>query len=483
MQKEALKSLIADIQKQKTEQQTVELKETHGGFPKRIYDTISSFSNQDSGGIIIFGMSDKPNYEIVGVYDAEDTQKKIMELCGQMEPNVRAVVTICDIDGKTVVAAEIPGVEISERPVFYRGRGKLKGSYVRIGDADIPMTPYEIYRFEAFRKRICDDLRLVEHAKIRLLNQEMLHACLTAAKKERRNLAENVSDADILEMLGVTVDGTPTLAGVMAFSDYPQAYFPQLCVTAIVVPGTEIGDQGTDGERFIDNKRITGNISEMLAESVEFVRRNSRTKTIVGEDGARHDKTEYPMAAVREAVLNALVHRDYSRYTESVPVSIEMYRDRMEIKSSGGLFGTASVELLGRMRTETRNVALVNILGFLNVTENRYSGIPTMRKACSEAKLPMPEFVDRHGEFNVTFRNNIFEQKGKLDKSDMRKAVLEFCSIPRSRNEMIEFTGLSRYYTMSAIVQPLIDQGLLAQTMPDKPKSPKQKYVKSNGMG
>lgn len=64
-----------------------------------------------------------------------------------------------------------------------------------------------------------------------------------------------------------------------------QAYFPQLGITAVVVPGTEMGDTGSDDERFISNKRINGTISEMLHGAVEFVKRNSRIKTVIDEDG------------------------------------------------------------------------------------------------------------------------------------------------------------------------------------------------------
>ena len=162
--------------------------------------------------------------------------------------------------------------------------------------------------------------------------------------------------------MGITENGVPTVAGTITFSRFPQIYFPQLCITAVVIPGTEIGEVGADGERFIDNKRIQGSISNMLDEATAFVRKNSRTKTIIGSDGVRHDRTEYPMTAVREAILNALVHRDYSIHTENTPISIEMYRDRMEIKSSGGLYGNFTVESLGKSRPETRNAALANIL-------------------------------------------------------------------------------------------------------------------------
>lgn len=257
MQSEELKSLVADIRNLKSEKQDIELKAAAQGCPTRLFDTLSSFSNQDDGGVIIFGIDENQDFSVVGVYDPQDLQKKVTEQCKQMEPVVRALFTVCDIDGKMVVSAEIPGVNISERPVFYKGVGRIKGSYIRVGESDEPMSEYEVYSYDAFRKRIRDDIRVIEGARADLFNQERLDSYLGAVKRERKNLAGNVTDEEILELMGVMNHGVPTLAGMMTFSVYPQTYFPQLCITAIVLPGTEIGDLGEEGERFIDNKRIT----------------------------------------------------------------------------------------------------------------------------------------------------------------------------------------------------------------------------------
>lgn len=474
MQAETLKKLINDVITKKAESQTIEIKSAEHGCPTRLFDTLSSFSNQDDGGIIIFGIDEKDNFAIKGVYDAQDLQKKVTEQCKQMEPAVRALFTMCEIGEKILVSAEIPGVDVSDRPVFYKGVGRIKGSYIRVGESDEPMSEYEIYSYEAFRKRIRDDIRIVEGAKIQLFDEKRMAEYLSRVKSERRNLADNVSDDEILELMGVTSDGTPTLAGLMTFSKYPQTYFPQLCITAVALPGTEMGETGTDGERFIDNKRITGAIPDMLEEAVEFVRTNSRTKTIIDDNGKRVDKNEYPIKAVREAILNALVHRDYSIYTENTPIRIEMYRDRMEVTNSGGLYGKISIDALGKVHPETRNAALANMLELLNITENRYSGIPTMRREFLNAGLPAPNFSVIHGEFKVVMRNGYLNNSDSIDDS-----ILDFCEIPRSRAELIEFTGKSRNYVVKQLVAPLVECGKLKLTIPDKPKSSNQKYVKA----
>lgn len=476
MQSEDLKKLISDIRRMKTETQTIELKSAAKGCPTRLFDTLSSFSNQDDGGIIIFGIDESDNYSVNGVYDAQDLQKKVTQQCKQMEPVVRALFTVCEEDGKIIVSAEIPGVDISERPVFYRGVGRVKGSYVRVGESDEPMSEYEIYSYDAFRKRKRDDIRTVENADFNIMiNKDRLDEYFKAVKDERKNLSENVSEKDIMDLMGITVKGVPTLAGLMTFSLYPQTYFPQLCITAVVLPGTEHGTVGGDGERFIDNKRITGAIPDMLGEAVEFVRKNSRTKTIIDENGRRIDRPEYPIKAVREAILNALVHRDYSIYTENVPVRIEMYRDRMEITNSGGLYGKITIDALGKVRPETRNAELANMLELLKITENRYSGIPTMRNEFSKAGLPAPIFSVLHGEFKVIMKNGLY-----FDSANINESLIDFCSTPRTRTEIVDFIGKSKNHVMSHILKPLIDSGDIRMLNPDKPKSQNQKYIRAD---
>ena len=474
MLEEELEKLAIRVTIQKAESQTIELKSAHQGCPTRIYDSLSSFSNQNEGGVILFGIDEKDDFSIKGVYDAQDLQKKVAEQCKQMEPPVRALFTVCDIDGKKIVSAEIPGVDVDLRPVFYKGVGRIKGSYIRVGESDEPMSEYEVYSYEAFRKRIRDELRTVDDEKFSLINNERISHYLNEVKKEKDNLAKSVSDDDILELMGITKGGKPTLAGLMCFSIYPQAYYPQLCITAVALPGTEQGISGINDERFIDNKRITGSIPEMLDSAVDFVRRNSRNITIIDSNGRRIDKPEYPVKAVREAILNALVHRDYSSYTENIPVRIEMYRDRLEIINSGGLYGNISINELGQVRPDTRNPALANILEVLHYTENRYSGIPTIMNEFASNNFPMPVFSVKHGDFKVVMRNIFYS-----DNISIEEAVIDFCSKPRSRDEIVSFVGKSKNYVSSKIIIPLTKKGALKLTIPEKPKSSAQKYYKA----
>ena len=439
---------------------------------------MSSFSNQDDGGIIIFGVDEEHGYQESGVYDAQDLQKKINEQCLQMEPVVRPLLTVLEKDGKCFVAAEIPGMDLADRPCYYRGQGRIKGAFVRVGDSDEPMTAYEIYSYEAFRKKYQDDLREIPRASFASLNQETLKTYLEKIREGKPKLSR-LPDEEICELMSITRNGEVTLSAVLLFSPYPQAYFPQLCITAVVVPGKELGETGILGERFLDNRRIEGTLPEMLDGAIQFVRKNMKIKTIIDPDtGKRTDHTDYPVEAVREAVLNALVHRDYSIHTEGMPIQVVMYEDRLEIRNPGGIYGRLRVDQLGKVQPDTRNPVLASALEILGVTENRYSGIPTMRRALAGAGLPEPVFQDTRGSFLVEFykmREDGQEQPDRLTEEE--KSLLIFCRTPRTRREICDYLGLSSTtYAIQRHVTPLVEKGFICLSIPEKPSSPRQLY-------
>lgn len=469
---------LKEIQKMKCETQTIELKKAKEGCPKRLYDTLSSFSNQDDGGVILFGIDEENDYQETGVYNAQDLQKKVNEQCLQMEPVVRPLLTVAEKDGKKFVSAEIPAMDISERPCYYKGQGRLKGSYTRIGDSDEPMTDYEIYSYESFRKKYQDDIREVERAAFSSLDSEELGLYIKRLKTGKPNLA-GLKDGEIYDLMSITRDSRVTLSAVMLFSPYPQAYFPQLCILATVVPGLEVGETGMMGERFSDNQRIEGSIPDMLQAAMQFVRKNMKNRTIISsETGEREDRPEYPIAAVREALLNALVHRDYSIHTEGMPIQLIMFDDRMEIHNPGGIYGRMKIDQLGKAQPDTRNPVLAVALEVLGITENRYSGIPTIRREFDRFGLRAPEFLDQRGRFIVKFYNQAQEKEKAEGREDSgENSLLVFCRTPRTRKEISEYLGLSSVtYAIQTHVMPLVKSGLIHLSIPDKPQSPKQLF-------
>ena len=472
---QALVELIEQVVAARSEFQFVELKAARTDCPSRLYDTISGFSNSDVGGVIIFGIDEKNGFEKCGVYDLHDLQQKVTEQCDTMTPKVRPLFSYVEIKPEVYICSvEIPSIDITERPCFYSGKGRLKGSYVRVGTNDEPMTEYEIYSYEAYRKKYQDDIRTVPRVTDGTINQAELNRYIDLLKESKPNLSRLETD-QITELMSLKKNGEYTLVSTLLFGIYPQAYFPQLCIVATALPGKEVGQVGKDSERFLDNSRIEGTVSEMLTQAISFVRKNIRTKTIINsKTGERSDVPDYPIDAVREVILNALVHRDYSIHTEGMPIQMQIFSDRIEITNPGGLYGRISVDQLGKTQPDTRNPVLATALELLKITENRYSGIPTVRREMSEAGLPAPRFENLRGTFKVTlFRETPEGERGKASAGDL----LEFCSVPRTRNEIADYLGVRTVaYALSTYVKPLIEEGRMAMTNPDHPRSSDQKF-------
>lgn len=473
MLEEELVKLVTKISSEKCEKQYIEIKKASGGVPTKLYGTLSSFSNQIGGGIIVFGIDEDDDYNIVGVYDAQDLQKKVMEQSLQMEPIIRPLFTVAQVEDKIVVSAEISECDIYDKPCFYKGAGRIRGSYIRVGDSDQPMTEYEIYSYESFKRRIHDELRTIERATIKNLKTDNVTEYLIKLRREKPNLI-NLEDERILETQGIMQDGLPTLTGLLILGTYPQEFFPQLSVTAMVVQGKEIGELGEDGDRFIDNKRIEGTISELLDGTLSFVRRNMKVKTIINEEGIRADKPEYPIKAVREIILNSLIHRDYSVHTDRSPIRLVMYEDRMELENPGGLYGRITIDDLGKTSADTRNPYLAGALEIMIDTENRFSGIPTIVAELKKAGMPAPVFIDRRGVFKVIFYKQTAVQSKEVD---ITQDILRYCITPRSREELADEYGFNTpSYFIKTYISPLIEEGKIKMTIPDKPKSKFQKY-------
>lgn len=471
---EELNKLIDNMIVYGCETQHIELKSAERGIPEKLYDTLSGFANQSGGGIIIFGVREKPTIAVVGVYDAQDIQTKVTNYSLQMEPVIRPVFTVSEYEGKTVVSAEIPECDVNDKPCFYTGTGRVRGSFIRVGEADLHMTEYEIYSYEAYKKKIRDELRIVERAEVSDFSKQALAEYFVNIRRNKTQLA-NLEEETILKLQGMTNNGKPTVAGVMLLCDYPQAYFPQLSITAMVVNGTEIGTPASDGTRFIDDKRFDGSIPNMLTEAMSFVRRNTRSATVINDDGEREDRSEYPMKAVREVILNALIHRDYSSMTEDSPIRVLLFDDRLEVENPGGLYGRLTVADLGNVPADTRNPFIAGNLEVMMHTENRFSGIPTIRAEMANAGLKPPVFESKRGNFKAILFNSKVEAE---PIANGEVALLAFLTTPKTRDEIAEFLKVkSPYYAMKKYVRPLIECGKIRLLLPNTPNSKLQRFV------
>ena len=513
MDKKDILEMIQELNEKQTETICIEAKTASQGKPEKYYDTISSFANT-IGGVILFGIEEKAIenktvFNPVGVYDINSLQKHITNLCStEFEPVIRPEINVVDIDNKKVVAVRINALTPRTKPCYYKPKGLHKGSYIRVGDRDDNMSEYEIYKCISYRDNVRDDLMPVLKASIKDFDEKLLNRFISNAKTDRPKFAE-FSDEEILLQYGALTEVEdkifPTVAGIMVFGNYPQKFFPQWFVAAMVIPGFEIADLGNEGQRFDDNKRIEGNISEMYEETMAFINRNMKVKVIISDKtGIRTDITQYPKDALREAISNMLIHRDYSQFKTGVYSIVTVYKDRIEFRNVGNLYGSNTLELLKtRKAMEVRNETIVKLLETLGgIIENRHTGIFTMQKKMKEANLPEPIFTNEREDFVVTFYNGEYpelypeklitnkktqdkktqDKKTQDKKTQVFNQILEMCIEPKSIMEIMKNLGYKSNKTLKRnYIRPLLETGKLIMTIPDKPTSKNQKYIVNNG--
>jgi len=492
MNEQEILNLIKQLQQRQTETVSLEAKAARVDFPKKCYDTFSSFANT-KGGVILFGIDEEKNFEVCGVYDTNDLQKKIVSMCKDvLEPKLKPEFLVITVEeGKNVLACKIDELLQKDKPCYYKNAGINNGSYIRIGDSDEVMTQNELYSIIAFKKHIKDDLRIVEDATIEDLDKNKIKKYIEVAKKIKSNF-EGFDDIKILKLCGVLKEQTgkiyPTVAGVLLFAEYPQFFFPQLFIACTAFPGLEVTDVGTEEERFVDNLRVEGTLAEMLEKALAFVTRNTKTKVIIDERGKRTDKPEYPEKALREAIANALVHRDYSENRTSSYIQLRIFKDRLEIQNPGGLYGTTRLDKLDSSEImEVRNEIIMRILEeSTDIIENRHTGIPTMKLWCDKYGLKEPEFKVYRESFAVIFYTNqsnieyVTTQDTAQDTTQdeiSEDKLLLYISNPKSIKEIMKHFGYSNVnHFREKYMKPLLIEGKIKLTLPEKPTSKNQKY-------
>ena len=405
-----LRTLGADIA-------DVEVKAAAGGLPKSLRDTVSAFCNTH-GGVIILGLDEASGFAPVGLAHPAKLAADLASMCSsEMEPPVRALIRVHQFENKHVLVGEVPELDPAHKPCFYIGSGITKGSFVRVSDGDRRLTSYEVQVMLSSRGQPRDDEQAVPGTDLGQLDRASVDALISRLRISRPFAFKDLDTLPVLRRAKVLVPGEDgndalSLTGLLALGLYPQEYFPQLMITFVHYPTVEGARSGT-GERFLDNVVIEGPIPVMVRDALAAVRRNMSRRAIISGAG-RQDIWEYPETALREAIVNALVHRDLSAAARGTQVQVEMYPDRLVIKNPGGLFGPVTIDSLGEEGiSSARNATLIKLLEDVplpgetrTVCENRGSGIRTMLDALLGAGMSPPRFEDRISSFIVTFPNH-----------------------------------------------------------------------------
>ena len=479
-----LLELIASLRTVETDSLHLEAKRAESDLPRRLWETLSAFSNTPGGGVLILGLDEAAGFDGVGVRNPAKMQQDLASVCGEMDPPVRAVIELHPVEGKTLVVAEVPEVEISRKPCYYPGAGLTNGAFIGVADGDRKLSQYEVQVMLASRGQPREDEEPVVEATIQAFEPELVAGLLGRLRQPEQSPFRRLTDEEALRTLKALVPHqggwVPSLGGILALGTYPQQFVPALGVTFVVYPTPRIGEPGPGGERFLDNRRFDGPIPGIVRPLLDALQRNMTRRAVV-RGLFREDLWEYPETAIREALVNALAHRDLSSGARGMPVQVQMFPDRLVILNAGGLYGPVTVERLGDEGiSSARNQVLMKLLedipapGERQVTcENRCSGIGAMLASLRQSGMSPPRFDDRISTFQVTFPNHSLldaatlrwlERRGGAELSDSQRMGLALMR----RGEVLtnsvyrQLTGLdSRVVTRE--LGDLVNRGLVEQ--------------------
>ena len=255
-----------------------------------------------------------------------------------------------------------------------------------------------------------------------------------------------------------------------------------------------------------EEKIFDSNLMEQTFNVLNFLKNQIIKEKIIKREGkAEADRFfNYPYQALEEAVCNAVYHKGYD---SDSPIEIRIYPDHIDIISFPGPLPPLNREKLLKYQFDVRkyrNRRIGEFLKELHLTEGRQTGIPTILKEIEKNQSPKPIFEtdDERSYFKVTFfihpefkEDEIslgqvtpqapLKHPSSTPQDERTKNILEFCKNPKKREEIQSFIGIKdRKHFRIEILQPLIENGLLQMTIPDKPNSPIQKYVTTEqGMG
>jgi ATP-dependent DNA helicase RecG len=452
----------------------VEAKRALGGLPKSVRQTLSAFSNTD-GGTILLGVDEQSGFSLVELADPVALRDALAQMSrDDITPPLQISAEIVEFEGHRVVVGEVPPAPADQRPVYVSAQGISGGSYVRGGDGDRHMTEAEIALVMASRTQPQYDREPVAGTSTDDLDDEALRRTLRRIGSGFPKLAQ-ADDATVHFRLGITAgasaDAPLTLAGLQTYGQFPQQFFPQLMVSIVVH-----SPDPSSGTRFLDNQTVRGSIPEMIETTLSVLGRNLAVRAVISNRGGRVDEVEYPLEAVREAVVNALMHRDYSPVTRGTQVQVELFPDRLVVRSPGGLYGGVVVDELGEEGiSSSRNAVLASLLAdtYLPssnelVAENRSSGIPAMLAVARQRGLPRPSFRSSIASFVVSMaRSELLSPEVRTWIAGLHahlptpahEIALAMLREDYLTNEMLRQWGVDRI-AAGQVLRDLVDQGL-----------------------
>ena len=410
---EPLVQAIERLRAQHNDDADYEAKSCAMTLSKSVWESVSAFANTD-GGTLLLGVDENKNFTVPPQFDADKTINQFVDGMGDGSKDGAKVVSPPPysihrdtLDGAQMVSVQVHENDAAHKPCYVKSKSVSTGSYKRQDDKDILLSPTELFEMQNVYKPSEADRAPITDADRGDLDDTTVVAIIDA-HRDTKALRGAHSEMQQLERLNILdKKGHVRLAGVLIAGAYPQQFFPRLYVDVAVHPGI---NKSQDGEvRLLDRVQCDGRLQEMVDDAVKAVLRNLRTYSLI-EGTGRRDVPEIPTTVLREAIANAVVHREYDALFRNDPVNIDIYSNRVEISSPGGLWGGKTLQNLANGVSRCRNATLMQLLQKTplirgdndgSAVEGQGSGIQFMINRMKELSLAQPDFQPTFDRFRV----------------------------------------------------------------------------------
>lgn len=409
---------------------------------RSVMESVCAFANEPGlgGGYLLLGVErdgqDLFNnaYRVVGVTQPDKLQADLASQCASVfNRPVRPRVSVEALQGKTVLVVEVPEAAPTDKPLFLAKLGLPRGAFRRIGSTDQESSEDDLIALYAGHQRDSYDAAVLADADMGDIDP----VALDDYRQQRRAinpLAEELAwgDAELLRALGCAQrDGSmlkPTVAGVLLFGTAMalRRCFPMMRIDYIRVPGRQWVEN--PDHRF-DTLEIRAPLFTAIRRATNTVRDELLQSFQLPEGAlAREDEPTLPLRVIREAVVNAVMHRSYRIHGAT---QIIRYANRLEIRNPG--HSIKAEEQLGEPGSETRNPRIAAVLHEVNIAETKGSGIRAMRELMLAHDLLPPTFEStrRPDQFVATFLFHHF--LGPDDLAWLRRLTREAISDEEAR--------------------------------------------------
>ena len=393
---------------EKKESETLEFKKSTAQLEKAL-KSICAFLNH-KGGIIYFGI-DKDG-KVMGQSISDNTIRSISQKIRQrIKPEITPEIRVLEIEGKKVI--EVKAKEGNNKPYYLSGI-----AYKRVGTENPVIPPEELERVILEKRKRYWDSGICEGAGLEDIDEEKVKWFLRKAKYERNfDVEPETPVEEALERLELMKNEKITNAAVLLFGKSTQKFFLQAETRCARFKGTKPLE-------FTDMKVFHGSIIDQVEKSLSFVLDHISMRVYITGKPEREEKYEYPPDAIREAIINAICHRDYEMQSN---VQIRIFDDRIEVWGCGPLPEPLTLEdLKKKHRSILRNPLIGRCFFLIKYIEEWGTGTNRIVEWCLKYGLPEPIFEEASGSLVVTLRKYRVSDEDLEKLNERQKKAVDF---------------------------------------------------------